>query len=63
ETGSDGFWLFDAAVSYRLPKRLGFISVGGKNLFNKSFSYFDSDPKNPWIQPNRFLFVKATLSL
>jgi Flp pilus assembly protein TadD len=60
--GDDSFWVFDAAVSYRLPKRLGFITVGAKNLFDKSFQFADTDPTNPAIQPRRFLFARATLS-
>ena len=61
--GSDQFWLADAALGYRLPKRLGLISVEGKNLFNKSFSYQDTDPVNPLIQPKRVVFAKITLAL
>jgi tetratricopeptide (TPR) repeat protein/opacity protein-like surface antigen len=60
--GKDSFWLFDAAISYRLPKRVGFITVGAKNLFDTSFKFADTDPFNPVIQPRRFLFARATLS-
>ena len=60
--GEDQFWLFDTAISYRLPKRYGFISVGAKNLFNKHFKYFDADPVNPSIQPDRFIYGKVTLA-
>jgi hypothetical protein len=62
-SGEDQFWLFDAAISYRLPKRLGFISVGAKNLLNKHFKFFDTDPVNPAIQPDRFIYCKVTLAL
>jgi len=61
--GKDDFWVFDAAIGYRLPKRLGFITVGAKNLFDKSFKYFDSDYNNPAIQPDRLLFVRLTLAI
>ena len=65
--GDDQFWLFDAAISYRLPKRLGFVSVGVKNLFNTRFNYFDtafgSQLQNPTIQPDRFIYGKITLAL
>jgi hypothetical protein len=63
EGGDDQFWLFDTAISYRLPKRLGFISVGVKNLLNKHFKYFDPDYFNPSIVPDRFIFAKITLAL
>jgi len=35
--GSDHFWLADASMGYRLPKRFGLITVGAKNLFNTDF--------------------------
>jgi tetratricopeptide (TPR) repeat protein len=60
--GSDQFWLFDAAISYRLPSRYGFFTIGAKNLFDKSFQFFDSDPNNPSIQPKRFLYARATVA-
>ena len=63
ESGDDNFWLVDAAISYRLPKRYGFITVGVKNLFDKSFEFADSDIKNPTILPDRSIFGKITLSL
>jgi tetratricopeptide (TPR) repeat protein len=62
EKGDAQFWLFDAAISYRLPKRFGFITVGAKNLFDKSFKYFDTDPVSPAIQPDRMIYGKVTLS-
>ncbi|NIS75045.1 MAG: TonB-dependent receptor [Deltaproteobacteria bacterium] len=63
EPGDDDFWLVDAAVGYRLPKRYGFITVGAKNLFDESFQYFDTDPDNPAIQPERLFFVRLTISI
>jgi outer membrane receptor protein involved in Fe transport len=61
--GDDQFWVVDAAIGYRLPKRYGFITVGAKNLFDESFSYADTDPVNPKIQPERLFFARITLSL
>jgi hypothetical protein len=61
--GADDFWLLDAAINYRLPKRYGFISFGVKNLFNRNFQFFDVDYFNPSIQPGRFIYGKITLSL
>jgi hypothetical protein len=64
--GEDQFWLTDASISYRLPKRHGSITVGAKNLFDKDFRYFDtavgSNIQNPSIQPKRFLYARTTLS-
>ena len=61
--GKDDFWVVDAAISYRLPRRCGFVTVGVKNLFDKEFSYFDTDIDNPRIQPDRFFFAKVTLAI
>jgi outer membrane receptor for monomeric catechols len=61
--GSDSFWVFDASLGYRLPKRLGFITIGASNLFDKKFRYQDMDPFNPTLQPKRTVFGKATVYL
>jgi hypothetical protein len=63
ENGQDDFWLFDASISYRFPKRYGFLTVGASNLTDEEFEYFDTDRDNPRIQPDRFFFVKVTLAL
>jgi tetratricopeptide (TPR) repeat protein len=63
KNGKDDFWLVDAAISYRLPKRYGFITVGATNLFDKEFQYFETDRDNPRIQPGRFFFARLTLSI
>ena len=60
--GQDDFWLFDAAISYRLPKRYGFITIGGSNLFDEEFQYFDTDRDNPRIQPERYIYGKLTIA-
>ena len=62
ESGEDQFWVFDASINYRLPKRFGLITVGAKNLFDKSFRYQDSDPLNPMMQPRRLVYGKFTLA-
>jgi tetratricopeptide (TPR) repeat protein len=61
--GDDQFWLVDASISYRLPKRYGFFTVGATNLFDESFQYFDTDLANPAIQPERMFFARITLSI
>jgi outer membrane receptor protein involved in Fe transport len=62
EDKSDSFWLVDASVGYRLPKRYGIVSVGVSNLLDKNFNYVDTDPFNPTIYPERFYFGRVTLS-
>jgi hypothetical protein len=62
ESGSDRFWTLDTALSYRLPKRYGFLAVGATNLFDEQFSFFDIDLRNPIIQPTRRIFARVTLA-
>ena len=63
EDGEDDFWLVDAAIRYRFPKRYGFLTVGVRNLFDKDFEYYDTDFDNPAIQPDRVFFATITLAL
>jgi predicted Zn-dependent protease len=35
------FWTLDAAIGYRLPKRLGSISLEGTNLSDREFDFYD----------------------
>jgi len=62
-SGSDQFWIVDASIGYRLPQRLGRITIGARNLFDTSFKFQDTDPVKPEIQPDRLLFVNFTLAL
>lgn len=60
--GEDRFWIFDTAVRYRLPKRLGIITVGVLNLFDNDFDYQDMDLAKQTIFPERTIYGKATIS-
>lgn len=60
--GDDQFWLFDAVIGYRLPKRWGFVSLEAKNLFDKEFKFQDTDPAHPLIIPERLILARITLS-
>jgi len=62
-SGHDTFWLTDAMVGYRMPERYGLITVGVKNLFDQQFNYFNTDWRNPLIQPDRLVFFKVTIAL
>jgi len=63
ENGHDDFWLLDAAINYRMPKRYGLITLGVTNLTDSHFQYFDPNIANASIQPERFFFAKVTLAL
>ncbi|HEY7090837.1 MAG TPA: hypothetical protein VH518_22255, partial [Tepidisphaeraceae bacterium] len=45
--GSDEFWLVDAILAYRLPGRMGTISLQGTNLFDEKFQFQEIDPSVP----------------
>lgn len=59
----DSFWLSDARVAYRLPRRLGLVSVGVQNLFDTHVQFQDTDPQNPQLQPQRQLYASVSLML
>jgi hypothetical protein len=59
--GDDRFWVVDAFLGYRLPRRWGYVSIGVKNLFDQRFNFQDSDPRNPFISPGRLVLGKLTL--
>jgi tetratricopeptide (TPR) repeat protein len=61
--GRSEFWLVDAGLSYRLPNRYGFVTVGATNLLDRKFKYQETDFNNPTIQPARAAFVRLTLQL
>jgi tetratricopeptide (TPR) repeat protein len=63
ESGDDTFWLVDASITYRFPKRFGFFTLGVTNLFDEDFEYADTDIDNPSIQPDRFIFGTVTLAV
>lgn len=65
--GETHFWIADASVGWRLPRRLGTVSIDVLNLFDKEFRYQDTDflgtPKVPLFQPRRLALLRARLNL
>jgi outer membrane receptor protein involved in Fe transport len=61
--GEDQFWVFDASIRYRLPKRMGIFRIDAKNIFDEEIKFQDTDPANPWLYPERLIFVKIILSI
>ncbi len=55
----DSGWISDLFVDYRLPRRLGILSVGAKNLFDKATDLFEADPTFLTLPARRFLYVRA----
>lgn len=62
QSGESDFWVVDTALSYRLPKRYGFFTVGATNLFDREFRYQETDFNNSTIQPSRTIFARLTLA-
>ena len=60
--GDDQFWVADATIGYRLPKRYGLLTVEARNLFDEDFNFQDTDPGNPRISPDRLILARFTLS-
>jgi outer membrane receptor protein involved in Fe transport len=61
--GDTSFWVVDAAVGYRLPKRFGRLMVEVRNLFDETFRFQDTDPANPVIRTGRLAAVKFVLGV
>lgn len=59
---SDRSRVVDTMVSYRFPKRFDLVTIGVKNLFDKTFHYTDPESVSPTLQPKRMIFGKLTLA-
>jgi hypothetical protein len=61
----DDFWLTDLQLGYRLPRRLGIVSLDVRNLFDKDFLYEGVEfqtglARQPPLQPGRSVFLNLT---
>jgi tetratricopeptide (TPR) repeat protein len=66
-TEDDQFWITDASINYRLPKRKGIVRFTIKNLLDEKFKYHDinfstGEPLTPLFQPERQVFLDVTMS-
>lgn len=62
EEDEDQFWVVDASMGYRLPKRWGMFTIGARNMLDEDFRLQEIDFGNPSIQPDRIIFTRLTLS-
>jgi hypothetical protein len=62
-TGEDRFWIVDAAVRWRLPRRYGRVAIEIRNLFDEQFRFQDTDPGNPVVKPGRQAAFTFTLGI
>ena len=58
----DQFWILDASLGYRLPKRAGFVSLEGHNLLDQEFNYQEEESAMPRIARDRLVLGRLTLS-
>ncbi len=67
-SGSDQFFLLDATVGYRLPKRWGIITLEARNLTNQQFQFQDywfqtaSNNADPRFLPERTWLARIILN-
>ncbi len=65
---AEDFWSVDLRLGYRMPKRLGIVSLVIKNLFDEQFLFQDrnfqtNEPVAPMYEPERTIFVNFTVSI
>jgi len=61
-SGNRNFWVLDAGVRYRLPRRYGFVTFGVNNFLDEKSPYQSTDVRNPQYRPGRFVFASVTLA-
>ena len=61
--GERSFWVVDAALRYRLPKRYGFVVAGVNNLTDERSTYQATDSRNLSIRPGRVVYARVVLAL
>lgn len=60
----DSFWTFDTSVRFKLPNRIGVISLEFRNLFDEEFQYRDfnyltTQPRPQTLITERSVFLKT----
>jgi Tfp pilus assembly protein PilF len=63
EPGSRDFWVLDAALRYRLPKRYGFVSLGVDNITDEKSTYQATDSRNTRFRPGRSAYARVVIAL
>jgi tetratricopeptide (TPR) repeat protein len=58
--GDDAFWVIDASIGYRLPRRWGVITLEARNLFDEHFRFQETDPVTPTLAPERTIVFRFT---
>ena len=58
EEGSDDFWLFDLTARWKFPSYSGQLVFSVDNIFDKEFSFVNSNPLNSEVSPERAYYIK-----
>jgi hypothetical protein len=61
--GDRSFWVVDAGLRYRLPRRYGFLVAGVNNLTDETSTYEATDPRNLGIRPGRVVYARVVLAV
>jgi Flp pilus assembly protein TadD len=66
--GHSKFWVTDVQLGYRLPNRIGIVTVGCDNIFDRQFRMHDIENftmtnQFPQYQPDQFIYSKLTLNI
>lgn len=66
-SGIDSFFLMDAFIGFRLPKRIGILSLEARNLLDQHFYYRNinfeqAEAISPRFIPERTFFARLTLN-
>ncbi|MDR4651459.1 MAG: tetratricopeptide repeat protein [Nitrosomonas sp.] len=66
-SGISNFFMIDAIIGYRMPNRMGIVSLEGRNLLNEEFSFRhinfqESEATRPRFISGRTFFARLTLN-
>jgi len=66
DKNNNSFWVFDTSLGFKLPKKIGSLSIEVNNLFDNKFKYnstFDSSgPQISGYIPEREIFFKLNIT-
>ncbi len=58
----NNFWITHFSISYKFKQRMGKVTFGIKNIFNKKFNFYDlefsGEPRLPLFIPEQTIFAK-----
>jgi tetratricopeptide (TPR) repeat protein len=58
----EDFWIVNAGIGYRFPKRYGFLALNVENAFDENFNFQDTEPSNPRISFGRAIFGRLMVT-